>query len=351
VDFDERISAALGRAAPERPVTSEVFERVASRKARRRAVRRLRAPALAVAVVAATAGGFVLLGRVFTTPDATRPGAPLPIAPSVPAEDLRCPGALPFEPGYLPQGFDPEPAAGPAPGAPPAEEGQLVIHYTDGQRSVEVRRPGTLFLELAQEDDAPTIRVLGTRTADFGPVEPGGDRYIVQFFHPKGASLNERCALFSLDEHGLQLPELLRVAEGLRPSEDQGTSSGGTFERCPDLDGSLPLSLDASSEATDAASRYVAALRAGDQETATALLDPAGLNLVDWVDAGGPIPVTVVDDGPAVDGYSFVEHDCGAEVTRRSWFVTIDDGSASASLDTTFFLIRREDGWRIWGGY
>jgi hypothetical protein len=219
VDIDERISAALGRAAPERPNTSEVFERVASRKTRHRAVRRLRAPALAVAVVAATAGGFVLLGRVFTAPEPTGPAVPFPVAPTSPAEDLRCPGALPFEPGYLPSGFDPQPVAGPAPGAAPAEEGQLVLHYTDGRRSVEVRRPGTLFLELAQEDDAPTIRVLGARTADFGPVVPGGDEYIVQFFHPKGASLNDRCALFSLNEHGLELEELLRVAEGLRPAD------------------------------------------------------------------------------------------------------------------------------------
>lgn len=219
MDVDERISAALGRAAPERPVTNEVFERVAARKTRRRAVRRLRAPALAVAVVAATAGGFVLLGRVFTAPEATRPAGPSPVAPTTPATDLRCEGTLPFEPGYLPEGFDPQPVVGPAPGAPPAEEGQLVIHYTDGERSVEVRRPGTLFLELAQEDDAPTIRVLGARTADFGPVEPGGDRYIVQFFHPKGASLDDRCALFSLDEHGLELPELLLVAESLRPTD------------------------------------------------------------------------------------------------------------------------------------
>jgi hypothetical protein len=220
VDVDDRITTALTRAAAERPATGEVFERVATRKDHRRTIRRLRGPALAVAGVAATAGGYLLLGRLFAAPDELRPGGvPTPITPSTPAADLRCPGPLPFEPGFLPAGFDPEPVDGPAPGAPPAEEGQLVIHYTDGERSVEVRRPGTLFLELAQEDDAPTIRVLDTRTADFGPVEPMGDRYIVQFVQPKGASLNDRCALFSLNEEGLELNELLRVAEGLRPTD------------------------------------------------------------------------------------------------------------------------------------
>jgi hypothetical protein len=343
VDVDERISAALGRAAPERAATGEVFERVASRKARRRAVRRLRAPALAVAVVAATAVGFVLLGRVFTAPEPTRPAGPAPVAPSTPAEDLRCPGALPFEPGYLPSGFDPEPVAGPAPGAPPAEEGQLVIHYTDGRRSVEVRRPGTLFLELAQEDDAPTIRVLDTRTADFGPVEPGGDRYIVQFFHPKGASLEDRCSLFSLNEEGLELDELLRVAEGLRPIT-------ATLQRCPNLDGSMPRPPDASAQAVDVAVRFATALRSSDEATAAALLDPAGEGVDDIIGSSGPIPVRAVADGP-VEGYGFVERDCGTEVADRSWFVIVDDGSDSASLDTTLFLIRREDGWRIWGAY
>lgn len=343
MDVDERISAALGRAAPERPATSEVFERVASRKARRQAVRRLRAPALAVAVVAATAGGYLLLGRVFASPQAVRPAGESPTAPASPAADLRCPGPLPFEPGYLPAGFDPEPVAGPAPGAPPAEEGQLVIHYTDGERSVEVRRPGTLFLELAQEDDAPTIRVLGTRTADFGPVEPGGDRYIVQFLHPKGASFEERCALYSLNEEGLELDELLRVAEGLRPIT-------ATLQRCPNLDGSMPRPPDASAQAVDVALRFATALRSGDEATAAALLDPAGEGVDDIIGSSGPIPVRAVADGP-VEGYGFVERDCGTEVTDRSWFVIVDDGSDSASLDTVLLLVLREDGWRIWGAY
>lgn len=216
MDVDDRIRTALRRAAPERPATGEVFEHVAARRARRRVVRRLGPPALAVAVVAASAGGYVVLGRLFAGPEKVRPGVASPVPP--PSSDVECPGPVPVEPGYLPPGFDPEPVMGPAPGAPPAEEGQVVIHYTDGQRSIELRRPGTLFVELAQEDDAPTIRVLGTETADFGPVEPGGDRYIVQFPYPFGSSLEERCALFSLNEEGLNLHELLRVAQGLRPA-------------------------------------------------------------------------------------------------------------------------------------
>ncbi|HYZ10537.1 MAG TPA: hypothetical protein VE962_01430 [Actinomycetota bacterium] len=341
MDVDDRIRTALGRAAPERPATGEVFEHVAARKARRRIVRRLGPPALAVAVVAASAGGYVVLGRFFAGPEEIRPGVASPVPP--PSSDLECPGPVPFEPGYLPPGFDPEPVAGPAPGAPPAEEGQQVIHYTDGRRSFEVRRPGTLFVELAQEDDAPTIRVLGTRTADFGPVEPGGDRYIVQFLHPKGSSFEDRCALFSLNEEGLELDELLRVAEGLRPIT-------ATLSRCPSLDGSMPRPPDASAQAVDVAVRFTTALRSGDEATAAALLDPAGEGVDDIIGSRGPIPARAVADGP-VEGYGFVERDCGTDVADRSWFVIVDDGSDSASLDTTLLLIRRDDGWRIWGAY
>jgi hypothetical protein len=128
-----------------------------------------------------------------------------------------------FSPGYLPDGFSSEPQPGPAPGAPPAEDGQVVFHWTDGERSVEARTPGTLFAELAQEDDAPTITVLGRETADFGPIAPMTEDYIVQFvYNPDGlpdrVSGPAECGLWSLNEYGLSLDELIRVAEGLAPA-------------------------------------------------------------------------------------------------------------------------------------
>jgi TolB protein len=127
-----------------------------------------------------------------------------------------CPRGISIVPGYLPQGFSFEVHAGPGPGAPPAAPGQTVVHYTDGAgRFVEIRLPGTPFVELALADDAPTVRVLGSDTANFGPIEPGGDRYIVQFRYPAGSPIEDDCALYSVNEYGLELPELIRVAEGL----------------------------------------------------------------------------------------------------------------------------------------
>jgi hypothetical protein len=123
---------------------------------------------------------------------------------------------LRFSPGYLPEGFSDQPRPGPAPGAPPAEDGQVVIHWTDGHgHSFEARNPGTLFAELALGDNPRTITVLGERTANFGPLAPMTEDYLVQFsIGPPG----ERCSLWSLNEYGLSLQELIRVAEGLVPA-------------------------------------------------------------------------------------------------------------------------------------
>jgi hypothetical protein len=140
------------------------------------------------------------------------------------AEPASCPQDVPFAPSYLPEGFDEDPEFGPASGAPPPEEpgdrpGQVVIHYTDGTaRSVEVRRPGTLYVELALADDAPTITVLGAQVNDVYPVSPGGSDLIVQFRYPLTVASSDACALWSLNGYGLGPGELRKIAEGLVPA-------------------------------------------------------------------------------------------------------------------------------------
>jgi hypothetical protein len=216
----------------------------------RRAVaggRRRRNAYRAVAAVAAVA---VAAGAAFATPrvlDALRPEALTPrlgdqpgeTAPPAPSETgtvvpgpmstdsgfgiagpLTCYESgfedvdMPFEPGFLPDGFSDEARPGPAPGGFPAEDGQVVVHWTDGQgRAIEARNPGTLFAELAQEDNAPTVEVLGRATPDFGPIAPMTEDFIVQFTIGQPGP---KCSLWSLNEYGLPLEELLRVAEGLR---------------------------------------------------------------------------------------------------------------------------------------
>lgn len=134
--------------------------------------------------------------------------------------ERRCSEEMP-EPTYLPAGFEDRFIRGPAPGSRPADgKGQVIFHLRgDGGRAIEVRRPGTPFTELALGDDAPTIRVLGGDTPNFGPIEPGGNQFIVQFVHPKGADIEDRCSTFSLNEVGLPLAKLKKVAKGLLKDE------------------------------------------------------------------------------------------------------------------------------------
>jgi hypothetical protein len=242
MSLDDRLKRGLPRLAAETdPDVEPALQRVVSGGRRRKMMYRAGAALAAAAVVA---------GAVFATPrvldaldnqPAAKPageGTAVNESPT-PAEGetesgwaiagpLACyekgfqSDDLYFSPGYLPERFSSEALPGPAPGAPPAEEGQVVVHWTDGQgNSFELRNPGTLFVEIAQEDDAPTITVLGYPTADFGPIVPMEDDYIVQFQYPprfpKGA-FPGNCSLWSLNEYGLSLDELKRVAEGLEPA-------------------------------------------------------------------------------------------------------------------------------------
>lgn len=150
---------------------------------------------------------------------------PPPLLGRVPSP--RCDADIPFEPTYLPDGFGHELFAGRFPGGRPLDDPrstggkrhqeQVVVHYRGaGDRAIEIRRPGTIFTELAQRSDAPTIEVLGTETSGFAPIGPGGNRFIVSFRYPPGAGPHQWCLLYSLNEYGVSLAELTKVAEGLR---------------------------------------------------------------------------------------------------------------------------------------
>jgi hypothetical protein len=248
MSLDDRLREGLPRlAAGAEPDPEERLRRVVSGGRRRQGLYRAGA---AVAVAAVVAGAAVATPRVLdalrpearTITPSDRPGETAPVprptgqgtvvpAPEGTDSGFGIPGPLvcyeegftdtelPFRPAYLPEGFEEEAHPGPAPGAPPAEDGQVVVHWTDGQgRAFEARNPGTLFAELAQEDDAPTVTVLGEETADFGPIVPMEEDYIVQFMiERKGEAVPRHpCSLWSLNEHGLPLEELLRVAKGLQ---------------------------------------------------------------------------------------------------------------------------------------
>ena len=133
----------------------------------------------------------------------------------------RCDEEVPFGTTYLPESFNNEPIPGRAPGSrPPDDKKQVIFHLSGGKgRAIEVRRPGTPFTELALGRKAPTIRVLGRDTPNFGPVEPGGNEFIVFFTHPFHTAKKDECATYSLNEVGVSLVELKKTAEGLQKAE------------------------------------------------------------------------------------------------------------------------------------
>lgn len=241
MSLDNRLKKGLPRLAAETdPGVEPALQRVVSGGRRRKMAYRAGAALAAAAVVAGAAFAAPRVLDALDREPVGRPGGEGP-QPSVPgsavtetvqtetgwgiAGPLACYDEgfedtdLRFSPGYLPEGFSSEAVPGPAPqGFPPGKSGQLIVHWTDGQGNfIEARNPGTLFAELAQEDDAPTITVLGRETADFGPIVPMEEDYIVQFtFGLKGDG--DVCSLWSLNEYGVSLEELKKVAEGLVPA-------------------------------------------------------------------------------------------------------------------------------------
>jgi hypothetical protein len=173
-------------------------------------------PALLWALVVAVLTGCAATDQTggVTAPEAT----PANTVSSDEEHKSLCERDIPFEPTYLPDGFANQALPGPADGGRPLErKGQVIFHYRgEGSRAIEVRRPGTFFSELAQRDHAPTIDVLGSETRGFAPIEPGGDDFMVQFIYPADAAPHDWCSVYSLNEYGVSLAQLKRVAKGLR---------------------------------------------------------------------------------------------------------------------------------------
>lgn len=99
-------------------------------------------------------------------------------------------------------------------------------------------------------------------------------------------------------------------------------------------------------ESADAALRFVEAYADGDTTGLAQVLDAS-------VPPGTVFPV--VAGGRAV-GFNFsggmlVRTACGADVDAYTAAVTMDDGTTSASMDFTVYLVLRADGWKVWAVY
>jgi hypothetical protein len=122
----------------------------------------------------------------------------------------------------------------------------------------------------------------------------------------------------------------------------------GTFAACPSTDDALPIGGGDGAAAEDAARAFVQASTIGDDAARAALLDPAGAtnNVAVSSTASDPVLASAAGSGDPV-----VVGGCGQAVADATWAVQIDDGTDSASLDVTLYLIHRSDGWKVWGAY
>ena len=110
----------------------------------------------------------------------------------------------------------------------------------------------------------------------------------------------------------------------------------------------MPVGEDAARTASETALGFVNASAAGDDATIARLSDPVA-------EANGvEVSTTATDPNLASDSAAddpIVVGGCGQDVADHTWRVTVDDGTSSASLDVSLYLIRRSDGWRVWGEY
>lgn len=132
------------------------------------------------------------------------------------------------------------------------------------------------------------------------------------------------------------------------PSEP-GPYPRGAFEWCPDPPFREP-GLDWSEQASAATLGFVEAYAAGDDAAVAELLDPSVPP-----DAEFPVELAEGAEPTAIStnaaGGLLVEFACGNDVGAYTVAITVDDGTDSASLDFTVYLVLREDGWKVWAVY
>lgn len=120
---------------------------------------------------------------------------------------------------------------------------------------------------------------------------------------------------------------------------------GSVWKACPGTDGTLPVSDADAAGASSAVETFLS------DPKADALIDAAGL--ANGLRPGMGAPSEAVVSAVVVDGAykEMIARVCGEGVADRSVGVTVDDGTDSASLDFTLFLVHRDTGWKVWAEY
>jgi hypothetical protein len=177
-------------------------------------------------------------------------------------------------------------------------------------------------------------------------------------FGPNASQADQDAIFRAFDSLTLALFDYLRpptqtspsyVVPGLEsPSSATSNSSVETpatsvFSSCPDASDAVAVEPRDASAAVEAATQFLWG------PDASAVLDPvAERNGLD--PSSGTGKEKVRDSRPGSEDM-LVPAACGAEVAAATYAVTFDDGTASASLDFTLYVIKRSEGWEVWGEY
>jgi hypothetical protein len=130
------------------------------------------------------------------------------------------------------------------------------------------------------------------------------------------------------------------------PAEGEGmwvASQTPFFVACPIERGMVRLTEDV---AEDAATAYLAS--SGRERER--LLDPAAAANGVAGSGGGSGRMRVLDVRRSTND-PIVRHACGRGTASKTWRVTVDDGTISASMDFWLFVVGRRDGAKVWAKY
>jgi hypothetical protein len=155
-------------------------------------------------------------------------------------------------------------------------------------------------------------------------------------------------------------PVAVPEAEGAAEASSLATTPrplslhGSHEDFCPDLDGVLSFGPGAARKAARVALAFNNGLVGDDRRVIAAFIDPwpGALNLKprpwDHTRAAHGLALThsasAESDGRAIDL-------CGVTTAARSWKVVMHDSTGSSTSQSSFYLVRRPQGWKVWGSY
>jgi len=137
------------------------------------------------------------------------------------------------------------------------------------------------------------------------------------------------------------------------PDRALNVARRSTFQWCPDVNAVLPFDETAAADAADVALRFNIALVRGRENVLATLVDHSATSLESdsWGHTLLARGIEITFSAPARDD-GRAQMGCGTVVAQRSWKVVMHDASRTATAGlAAYYLVRRDDGWKVWGSY